>query len=95
MVTCVLLLLALAIIVLLMLKSPWCGTEAYDATYAYQFNKTPGWLRQWNARRDQRETALHDMCNSRVAAECRGLDYDQRIGCVLQNLEKCKSLNGL
>ena len=98
--TCVLLVAALVLLllVLVIVQTPWCSTdstESYDATYAYQFNKRPAWLQRWNASRDQRLKALHDMCNARVAAECAGLSYDQRIGCVLNNLEKCKKLNGL
>ena len=84
----------LLIFVLVLTQTKIC-TENYDATYAYQFNKYPRWLSRFNATRGPREAQFHNVCNARVAAQCRGLPYVSRVGCVLQNLEQCKRLNGL
>lgn len=86
------------LVVLVSLLTLWClqasmkstsvQQEGYDASRAYQNNVQPFYLSPqavglWT------KPGL-DLCNSRVAVQCKDLPVEQRVGCVQKNLLRCE-----
>lgn len=81
----------LVIIVIYIVISPSTLPPKVEGVRGYQNFIQPFWLSP-QAQQLWMEPAMN-LCQSRVASECSGLPYIERIGCVQQKLLECEKAN--